>query len=187
MPEHGAVIEILASVGIGMGIEMDQRKTTAMVFRGRAQQGQRDKVVAAHGHGETTGLKHLKRVGFHGFQHAVGIAGAEAVIAPIGHRQAMKGIEVIGPLRAPGDVAGGLPDGARSEPCACPVRCAQIIRNTRNRDIDAGEITRVASAHETQCARIGVVVGCAVKRVRCEGEVAILLRHAPLPLVICLG
>ncbi len=113
--EHGAVVELAAiSVGIGVGIEVHQSHF-AEVLSVRAQQRQRDEVVAAEGEHALAGRQQFFRMCLQFFAHLAGIAEGVNQVTAVHYVQALAHVEV--PREAvvlPGQVGGNLTNGRRT-------------------------------------------------------------------------
>ena len=113
--EHGAVVEFAAvSVGVGVGIKVHQRHFTK-VLSVRAQQRQRNEVVAAKGEHTLTGRQQLLSMRLQFFTHFTRIPERINQIAAVHHVQTLAHIEV--PREAvvfPGQVGGNLTDRRRT-------------------------------------------------------------------------
>ena len=129
--EHGAVVEFAAvRIGVGVGIKVHQRHFTK-VLGVRAQQWQRDKVVAAKGEHTLTGRQQLLSMRLQFFTHFTRIPERINQIAAVHHVQALAHIEV--PREAvvlPGQVGGHLTDCRRTMTPARTTRRCHIKRYT---------------------------------------------------------
>ena len=127
--EHSAVVEFAAvRVGVGVGIKVHQRHFTK-VFSVRAQQRQRDEVVAAEGEHTLTGRKQLLSMRLQFFTHFTRITEGINQIAAVHHVQTLAHIEV--PREAvvfPRQVSGNLTDCRRTMTPARAARRCHIKR-----------------------------------------------------------
>jgi hypothetical protein len=132
-----------------MGVHLDQRQGT--VFRGmRAQERQRDGMIAAQRETGRTRVEDGRRMGGDASGHVGGVRIVEGHVAVIEDGEFLQRRHAV---PAEGRIdrlqRRGLADRARTQPRAGAVRHRLVEGDAGHRDIDARQVLAVAAAQET--------------------------------------
>src|SRR5881397_1784497 len=144
-----AVEELAAEVfvpRVGMRVEVHDAERT-VAARQRAQDGQRDRVVAAHAHRCRTGLHDGVDPPLDRLERPLDRDRHHVHVAAVGHAQPLERMHLQHRVPRP-DERRLLAHGARAEARARAVRGAAVVRHAEQRDIQPGKIGGRGQEHE---------------------------------------
>src|SRR5690606_33245691 len=136
---------------VDVRIELHQREGPVLL-RGRAQQRQRDRMVAADHERRGTRVVNGRRAGFDDLERALDADGRHIEVAVVDDAQAFERVDLekVAPRADERRLIAHL---TWREPCAWPIRRAAVVRRAADGDIDAGQVARVRQTHERRRLR----------------------------------